>query len=192
VNKWLVVFLIFSLAVNLAVVGTLLYFTRHPSPPVMMPEGPMGRPGIRENGEPRPDGPGADLPGRMPPEVEKLRESFIAGLRPLSRDLQQSRQQLVRMMDRQPAAADSIAIVLQKINTLQGEMEKLTVDHLMAIRPYLEKSQWQNLTRILQQRVPEPLRMDPKEPRPGPAPLDPRLNKAPEFVPPRIPPEAQR
>lgn len=169
-NKWLVVLLIFSLAVNLAAVGTLLYLTRHAGPPEMRPGGPVEWPADARGNHPRPGGQGLGIPGAMKPEVEKLRQEFMAGLQPLSESLRQSRQRLVRLMDKQPAATDSIAIVLQKINQLQGEMEKRTVDHLLTIRPYLEEKQWQNLTRILQERMREFRPMRPDGPNSPPAP----------------------
>jgi hypothetical protein len=158
-NKWLVVLLVFSLAVNIAAVGTLVYFAQREGPPRMGPGGPMNRPPHFEGDEPIPGGRGPGMPGEMHPEVKKLAKSYQDDLRPLSRELQMTRQHLMRLMDKKPALPDSIDIMLFRMNKLQGEMEKLTVQHLVAIRPFLEEEQWRNLTRMLQDRMQEPRMM---------------------------------
>ena len=168
-NKWLVVLLIFSLAVNLAAVGTMIYFTQRQGPPGIDPSSPPGLPWFRAEGAPPIDQdgrrPGPGMRKAPNPAVEKLRIAHHEKLQPLVDELQKARQTLLRLVESSPANRDSIDVVLHRVSTLQNEMEKLTVEHLIALRPLMDEEQWRNLTHMLQNRMRSgrPMRPNPAE-----------------------------
>ncbi|HOH08285.1 MAG TPA: periplasmic heavy metal sensor [bacterium] len=167
-NKWLVALLVFSLAVNLAVVGTLIYFTQRPEMAHRGAGGPVAPPGAPQGMPPRPGDEGVWPGGRTEPnpKMEKLRLAYHEQLQPLHGSMLQLQQDLIRLIEKKPAPADSIELILQRMTGLRGEMEKLTVQHLLAIRPYLEEEEWRHLTRMLQNRMREPRPARPEGPTP--------------------------
>ncbi len=161
-NRWLVILLVFSLAVNLAAVGSLFYFAQRPGPRGPGLEMPMGPPDGAGGEGPRRLFRGMDVPPDHRPEVRRLRNAFQDSLRPLVREMMETRQDLMRLIVQKPAASDSINMLVLRINTLQGEMEKRTVRHLIAMRPFLDEKQWQKLTRMLERKMLEPPLARPK------------------------------
>jgi hypothetical protein len=164
-NKWLIALLVFSLAVNLAAVGTIIYFAQRPGLPGPFPRMLMEPPGPPDGDQNRPGDRGSGIAAENRQEVRRLRKAYQQSLEPLAREAQQTRQNLMRLIAHNPAASDSIDVMLLKMNKLQGEMEKATVQHLIAMRPFLDEKQWQNLTHMLDNRMREPWPMRPNGPR---------------------------
>jgi len=160
-NKWVLILLVFSLAVNLAAVGTLVYFSHRPGPPQPEPGMMMEPRGMRGGGQREPGLRGAELTPEQRRAIGELRRKYQASIDPLAMEVERARGDVMRLIAANPPATDSIRIVLAKINKLQGEMELATVEHLIAMRPYLKKESWQMLTRRLGSRMAGPRLMRP-------------------------------
>ncbi len=152
-NKWVIALLVFSLTINIAAVGTLIYFWQKPGPP------PMDAPWMLHSRNNRwPDGPPPDGSGRpfgMRPELQGLRSAYHEKMQPLARELDATRRDLMRLMGQQPAARDSIDLALQRITRLQGDLERVTVEHFLAMRAVLNEEQWTNLLKVMEKRMPD-------------------------------------
>jgi hypothetical protein len=137
-TNWKNLLLLFSLTLNIAVLGTLLYFWGyHDGPPPVNPGPGMERP------EPFPPAWGnMDLREHQRRELMMLRAPFHKQMMEMRRNLDMDRQKLLQLMLAQPAVPDSIERMLGKISEKQIRLDRMTVDHLLAIRPHLDEKQW--------------------------------------------------
>lgn len=137
-TNWKNLLLLFSLTLNIAVLGTLLYFWgRHDGPPPADPGPGMERP------EPFPPAwRNMDLREQQRRDLMMLRAPFHKQMMEMRRNLDMDRQKLLQLMLAQPAVPDSIERMLGKISEQQIRLDRMTVDHLLAIRPHLDEKQW--------------------------------------------------
>ncbi len=156
-SKWLIALLVFSLTINLAAIGTLVFFWQKPAPPPMEMPGLERAPGMGRSGGPPPDGSGR--PFAMHPELQGLRSEYHTRMEPIGRELDAARRDLMRQLGKQPVARDSIDLALLKITRLQGDMERVTVEHFLSMRTLLNDEQWNRLLTMLEKRMPDFRRM---------------------------------
>lgn len=146
-SNWKNLFLLFSLAVNIAAASTLAYFWgRH--------DGMRRLPALLQ----RPDrtanssAPLWKTMGLRDPqreELAKLRAPFNEQMRPLRSQLQAKRHRLMRLLLTNPTAQDSIKILLNQIAEDQTQLDRSTVEHLIKLRPHLDERQWRLMVEAL-------------------------------------------
>lgn len=138
-NKWKNLLLLFSVTLNIAVVGTLLFYWGRPDHrPPADPPGPE-----MERSAPFPPAwNNLDLRDQQRHELMRLRRPFHRQMTEMRRNLDMDRQKLLQLMLAQPAVPDSIERMLSNISEQQIRLDRLTVEHLLAIRPHLDERQW--------------------------------------------------
>jgi hypothetical protein len=175
-NKWIPIVLIFSLTVNIAVLGTLLYFStrmgRRPEPSM------FGDPGQRQ----------PPMPERMWPREKRQQmrtqgvqfQSDMAGLRAKTAT---ARQQLMGYLKSYPEKQDSLHIALDKIIHVQAEMEQHSIDHLLQMRSFLSDEEWKQFISNLQDRGRMRNWSQPNKPRKGAKNAEDEPDHRPGFMP---------
>ncbi|MBN2356799.1 periplasmic heavy metal sensor [candidate division KSB1 bacterium] len=146
-NKWMTLLLVFSLAVNLAAVGTLVFFWRHndlPPAPVP-PDAPMTR-----LDRPSREWRNLDIPPEKRREIFLLRRRYQERVMDLRMTVEESRRQVLQQLLRPTIDQDSLDAAIQRLSEKQIEMEKMTIHHLMEMRSYLTNEQWQILLRSME------------------------------------------
>lgn len=154
-NRWLLILLVFSLTINLAAVGTLIYFSHRPAPAEPgrgMAPGPRGPRGEEREPWMR----SASLTAEQRQRIRDLRQEYRRSISPLATRIETARGELMRHIGATPPASDSVRIILDRINRLQGELELATVNHLIAMRPFMDAESWQLLTKRLDARFAGP------------------------------------
>lgn len=155
-NRWLLILLVFSLTVNLAAVGTLIYFSHRPAPAGPEPGMAPGPRGPRGGEEREPWMRSASLTAEQRQRIRDLRLEYRRSIGPLAARIEAARGELMRHIAATPPASDSLRIILDRINRLQGELELATVNHLIAMRPFMDAESWQLLTQRLDARFAPP------------------------------------
>lgn len=136
-NRWLVILLFFSLAVNIAVVGTMVYHrSRYPGPADrVMPGRVRQAPDRREN----------LLNREERQRIAELRRIYQKKMQRMHGTIDSLRVDLMDVMRTKPTNKDLIDRLLKEIGQKQLEMEKITIHHLLSIRTLLTEEQWQRL-----------------------------------------------
>ena len=143
-QKWLLYGLLFSVAINVAAVGTLVYYW----------VGPHGRPPA---GPHRPHRGGFEQALGLSPEqkvkLDSLRAKYFRSLRPLRRQLHEERRALTDLMEE--ATVDSAALKkhVERIADLQAKMELLTVQHVREMSSVMTPEQREEFHRLLRERM---------------------------------------
>ncbi len=132
--------LLFSLAVNVAVAATLLFFWGRY-------DGMRRAPALlqRPDRSVRPLRPlwrTLDLDPPQKRELAKLRGPFDDKMERLRFELEKNRRQLMETLMTRPAAQDSIKSLVQRLAAVQTELDAGTIDHLLSMRPFLNDRQW--------------------------------------------------
>lgn len=152
-NKWLVVLLIFSVTINLAVVASLFYLKRQqPVTSDWMTEGPHKQRSRARHFF------GADsiISTEQWQKIRELRRQYFYELERLRRETDDLRAKLRDEIFRASAPTDSIDMLVQRITTLQADMERLTIRHLYDIRPLVPIKAWENMVRVRDRRTRQP------------------------------------
>lgn len=147
-NKWIGFVLGFSLAVNVTVLGTVIFLWKNPalthrqvtdiSTPLLTND---------EFGDNQ-----VILVQRKPGEPENVyfkRVEYQRGLDSVQHEIKSNREQIVVMLLQEPPDKETIHVVVEELADNQVEAEILTIDHLLDIRPLLPKQQWQHLVKQL-------------------------------------------
>jgi hypothetical protein len=139
-TSWKNLLLLFSITINIAVVATLFYFWgRH--------DGMRRLPALlqRPDRDVTPPGPLWKTMGLQEPqkrELEKLRAPFNAQMDQIVGNMEQNRRRLMEVMLAHPASQDSIKSLLLRLAENQSQLDRQTVEHLLALRPFLDERQW--------------------------------------------------
>ena len=143
-NKWIIFLLVFSLAINIAVVGTLVYFWNHAPhrfyPPMMRPDKP---PRFMKN---------LPIPDDKRAEWEKLQQQYALQRMEIGKMIMSYRRQLIDLLIEDAGNTDNIQALIVQIANKQAEMEKITINHLLEMRPMLPPKAWEGLVRRLDAR----------------------------------------
>ncbi|HPN33416.1 MAG TPA: hypothetical protein PK843_02820 [bacterium] len=146
-SNWKNLFLLFSLAVNIAAAATLVYFWGRHAEVRRLPA-LLQRPDRTGN----PSAPlwktlGLQHPQRE--ELARLRAPFNERMRPLRLQLQARRHQLMQLLLTNPTAEDSLQIILRQMAEDQIQLDRSTVEHLLKLRPHLDERQWRLMVEAL-------------------------------------------
>ena len=140
-NRWKLFILVFSVAVNVAVLGTLIYFWTRPNRPVeardlsqrekynsklLLGDNPLLSPEQKQ-------------------ELKQLRKRYHGELRGRRQYIAQQRADLVRYLLNDPPMLDSIYITLDSVAEKQKQLEKITIQHLLSMRKHIDKEQWETM-----------------------------------------------
>jgi hypothetical protein len=143
-KKWALLALLFSAAVNIAVVGTLIYFWKESrtSNRLLLMDNDSGLDKLAIFGH-------DSTSLKNWPEIEKMRQEFHQDMDQLSTDIEKQRQSIIRILLTESPDPDSIDILLSGLVDKQIKAERLTVNHLLDVRPLLPPDHWENLVRSL-------------------------------------------
>lgn len=140
-NRWLVLLLIFSIALNLAVVGTFVFFKsrmdkRRPDDGRARFEQQMRR--MRGM---------MDIDSTVNDEnraqIRQLRMNYIAQANTLRSEISWYQDQLTALLLAEPVNKDSVDVMVKRIAERHMQIESLTVRHLIAIKPLIPPEKWQ-------------------------------------------------
>jgi len=147
-SKWILFVLLFSVTVNVAVVGTLIYFWRYKSPAVS-----------RVHVEHKRDVNdrllwfhSPDLAPRTIEKIDSARKVYHEELQQVRKDIDSQRKNMVTLLLAEPINRDSLQIEIIGLVEKQKKAEELTLDHLLDIKPLLPKDQWILLLKDLEPR----------------------------------------
>ncbi|MBN2412248.1 hypothetical protein JXQ31_11195 [candidate division KSB1 bacterium] len=144
-KNWVLIVLLFSVTVNLAVVGTLVYFWKKTD------QKADNLIWISEDSK--------SVDGKKFIFVKK--DSFVATenmdkinakrldwgnkMSVLNRSIDKDRKDIIRYLLVDPPQRDSINVVIHRLGDKQIKAESLTVDHLIGIRELLPPQEWEDL-----------------------------------------------
>jgi Spy/CpxP family protein refolding chaperone len=139
-TNWKNLLLLFSITVNLAAVASLFYFWGRFDHMRRLPA-VLQRP---DRGAPS-AGPlwrRLELQEPQRQALQKFRAPYNEQIRQQRQRIEESRRRLMEILQTQPGAQDSIKYLLARVAEDQAVMEKMTVEHLLALRPLLDERQW--------------------------------------------------
>ncbi len=144
--KWLTAALLFSVAVNIAAVGTLIYLRAVDRPQRVVELRRFGR---GEWDEPPPFL-GRSLPAPSARQVDSLRQQYHRRLAEIRDRIEAERRAILLRLEEEPFDSRSVEEPLHRMNLEQLRAERLTVDHLAALKPLLPEEDWRRLLRRLE------------------------------------------
>ena len=138
-SKWTLVALLFSVTVNVAVVGTLLYFWRHDTS--------HGREINIERIDAFKDKElvwfhSPDMPPHAEGRMDSLRRFYHKELQEIEGDIESSRHKIVQILLEDPIDNNRLDTLIFQLANEQTKVERLTIDHLIAIKPMLPQEEW--------------------------------------------------
>lgn len=139
-NRWLVILLIFSIALNLAVAGTFVFFKSR------MEKGRRMRPPVYEQQMRRMRGM-VDFDSTVNAgdraKIRQLRMNYLAQANALRSEISWYQDQLTALLLAEPVNKDSVDAMVKRIAERHMQIESLTVQHLIAIKPLIHPENWQ-------------------------------------------------
>lgn len=144
-SKWHTVALLFSVTVNIAVVGTMIYFWQHNKPnrlEVLHYDRPP-----EEHLRLFPD---SNMPPPIVQKIDSMRSNYQGQLEKIQNDIAQQRHAVVLMLQQEPVDRDSLDHLILKVAENQVQAERLTVDHLLSIKPLVSDDRWQFFIRDME------------------------------------------
>lgn len=150
-NKWIIILLIFSLAVNMAALATMaVQWSKRPER-----RGPLSRPPFSENHREMLRRK-LDLSDDQYRKVGQAHDQFAEGMDSLQAALRGKREELFRQLDTQEPDRGQIEALLGEIAVLQADQERMVVDNLLTMREVLTPEQREKLHSLLGRRFGEP------------------------------------
>jgi hypothetical protein len=147
-NKWISFVLGFSVAVNLTVLGTVIFLWKNPPARDLKQ---AERPVLLH----RPDEMQDDrliFINKMPGEPEKVyhkRVDYQRNLERVQEDIDGEREKIVVLLLQEPPNEKTIHVVVEDLADKQIEAEVLTIDHLLDIKPMLPPKKWTDIVHRL-------------------------------------------
>jgi len=144
-KNWIIIILLFSVAVNLAVVGTLVYFWKKTDNKtndlIWISEDTKTGNGnnviiVKKD---------SFLVTNELDKIKTKRLDWGNKMRDINRSIAEDRKEIIRYLLIDPPQRDSINVVINKLGSKQIKAESLTVDHLLSIRELLPQNEWQDL-----------------------------------------------
>ena len=144
-NRLIIIALCFSLALNIAVIGTLVYFWSQPQKPHFRSRTPRERefPGMEFGLDDQQHAKARD-------EIQQYKEN-IGGVMD---SLRMCRKTLMELLVNDSNNQVGINTTIEKIAKYQIEIEKITINHLLKMRDILTPEQWYNLVNAIEMRMP--------------------------------------
>lgn len=145
-NKWMIFALLFSVTVNIAVVGTLFYFWQNRDKSfvdVSVNENPqLKKQDIFLTTE--------CLSPSEAKEIDSLRNDYFDNLVILRKSIDDDRRHIVRLLQNEPPDRDSLNTIIIQLSEKQINAERLTINHLLEIKPLLSRDNWLHFVRDLE------------------------------------------
>lgn len=143
-NRWTLFALLFSVAVNIAVVGTLLYFwqtnggrgdeARQPEPSRQRDLLWLSAP---------------QVPAKAARKIDSLRRDYHDQLFILRASIDSEREAIIAHLMGNQVNRDSLEAIISELTAKQIAAERLTIDHLLMIKPLLPPEEWRLFIRDL-------------------------------------------
>lgn len=143
-NRWILSILAFSVAINLAVLGTLLYFWSHQNNKPPWAEHPQRGPSRFEFG----------FDKEQREQIHRAMQEFRQQQKHIADSLRAKRHALLELL---LAGEENQQIIDKAINDLvkyQIELERATILHLNEMRPILGPEKWEHLVRAIETGMP--------------------------------------
>lgn len=131
--------LVFLIVLNLATIGSYIYFRVQHEPTEFVPDFP-GR-------FPRP--PHLNLDRQQIHQLVEIRRGFQEDVRELSDEIAEIREEIYQNLKQNPVPMSGVEEKLQKVATLRMQIEKIAIKRLVEARNYLSPEQVDNLYRFL-------------------------------------------
>jgi Spy/CpxP family protein refolding chaperone len=157
-SKWIIILLIFSLAVNMAAVVTMVVQWSRRSEPRRPFFGPPFSEQRREMLRER-----LDLTDDQYRKVGQAHDQFAEEMDSLQAALRTKREELFRQLETEEPDRGQIEVLLAEIAALQADQERKVVDNLLSMKEVLTPEQRERLHSLLGRRFGEP--RDPFGPR---------------------------
>jgi nitrogen fixation-related uncharacterized protein len=145
-SKWTIIALLFSVAVNIAVVGTLVYFWQHNDRQVNVK---VLHPENKEHDI---------LWFHKPPApplangIDSLRREYHKELVIIRKDIDAERQEIITQLMGDPVNRDTVEVIIKSLTEKQMDAERLTINHLLEIKPLLPQDEWKFFIQDLKPR----------------------------------------
>ena len=148
-NKWMSFVLGFSVAVNLTVLGTVIFLWKNPP---HQGQQDVDRPMLMHRSNEVQDDRLLFI-NKLPGEPEKVyhkRVDYQRKLEKVVEDIEGEREKIIVLLLQEPPNQETIHVVVEDLADKQIEAEVLTIDHLLDIKPLLPPKKWTSLVRCLQ------------------------------------------
>ena len=145
-KKWVLSVLLFSVAVNVSVLATLVYYWKKNSNPKTtmlwhtVDVDTVGADKIMVFNHISPDDSN---------RIVHFKHQWSDQIDNISGKIDTDRQRIIRLMLKEPPDRDSIAVVIDSMVVKQVRAEQYTVDHLLEIRDLMPRERWQELVKSL-------------------------------------------
>lgn len=149
-SKWTLIALLFSVTVNIAVVGTLIYFWQHNNE-----QRHVNVKVLRTDDNSQQDVVWFGQPPAPPPvakEIDSLRREYHEDLVVMRQAIDADRQQIIMQLMHDPVNRDTVEVILNNLTKKQMDAERLTIDHLLDIKPLLPTDDWKFFIQDLRPR----------------------------------------
>jgi len=148
-KRWTLMILLFSATVNIAVVGTLIYFWKKNTLPAddiiwMSKNEPGMNKGIIVF-----KSDDIKIMSTDQDSITEKRTVWADNLHCLCQDIESDRQTIIHLMLNKPPQRDSLSYYIHRIGAKQIKAESLTVDHLLGIRELMPERDWEELVKSL-------------------------------------------
>jgi len=144
-KKWVLIILLFSVAVNLAVVGTLIYFWKksdHKNSDLIWISDDVKTGDFNKFVIVKKD---SLITTKNIDQINTKRLEWGNKMSLLNQSIDKDRRDIIRLLLVDPPQRDSINVVIHKLGSKQIKAESLTVDHLIGIRELLPSQEWEDL-----------------------------------------------
>jgi len=145
-NKWLVLALVLSVAVNVGVLGSFGYRLIRKNPPAVCVEEDSGSALDRLTDE-------IGLSSDQKQAFADLRNSFEPRIKSLRDSLMEKRTKLVEALKLPEASLDGLLPQVEEIEAIQAELQKLVVDQMLKEKALLTVDQQQKFLSMISTRL---------------------------------------
>ncbi len=146
-RNWLLYLVMFSLALNLGTIGTLVYMRYQGKAPELAQQGPPPPLAMRALWRE------LNLDESQRQAVRRLFPVHHARVTEMRGELFQERQQLFDLLKAESPDQKAIRAKVQEISALQGKLEEELVDHVLEFRKHLKPEQNAAFLKLVQTRL---------------------------------------
>lgn len=149
--KILIGVLVFLIVVNLATIGSYIYFRMQHKQVEFIPDFPerFSRP------------PHLDLDREQRQQLLDLRMSFEKDTREISEEIRKTRREIYEILKQDTVSMDIVEEKLGQVASLRMQIERIAIKKLVVARNYLSPQQMDHLYRFLLMESPQQMRRDP-------------------------------
>ena len=144
-SKWTLLALLFSVAVNIAVAGTLFFFWRQHGERRMLIQSFQGTSSDHQVIR-------FEVPPHIANEIDSLRQRYHERLTAIRNAIHSDRKSIINQLLKEPVNRDSINVMVETLTNKQIDAEHLTIEHLLEIKPLLPPEEWKFFIQDLEPR----------------------------------------